>query len=429
MDRRNKRNEETDKKIEHRIKDRGDLKKVDDKNLKKSEGITHINLNLPYAECGDSLPKELTRQKTNRNVCLKNPNKHEQKLKYLISGTNEKDLLNKNNYNNKDKLPKSYPELRQRIRERYTVKLNSQGNKSEHISLYKTKKEVGSKVAELKPDRDKRDPFTQPTSNIAERPIKQMSEECTQTIEKSIHSSAASAKTTTDSKRDKLSDKNPEKTTIKKKRKPIIRTITSKNGPMRVYKAVHFVDNHSTTPLEISIPGSIVKKQQKVSKYTETNSLKLKPKVTVSKVSSTTKQSKASVKEEKLTKLAAVRKRAEKRREKNFKRRRSPACSIKELPSPPTEVARWAPASVDPQTMPYYEAWINTTLATISKISKQDKLAYEKQAKLLKSFQKALEERPPTPELYYLKFTDERYTGRIKIRQPNKNQKKQQIIT
>lgn len=83
--------------------------------------------------------------------------------------------------------------------------------------------------------------------------------------------------------------------------------------------------------------------------------------------------------------------------------------------SPPTEVARWAPSSVDKHTKPYYEAWVNTTLAAISKNKNRDKLLNDEKF-MLQSFRKAFE-RPETPELFYSNFADERYTGRIKITQ------------
>ncbi|KAJ8706506.1 hypothetical protein PYW07_012584 [Mythimna separata] len=285
-------------------------------------------------------------------------------------------------------------------------------------------KKDGSKKTALKTNRNKRDLPATPASVPAERPKKQLSEGSTQTVEKSIHSSAPSTKINGDSKSDRSCVKNAEKTVPKKKRKPVIRTITSKNGPVRIFKAVHFVDQHNTTPLEIKIPAPAIKKQQKISKYTETTSLKFKPKVIVSKNSSPKPST-----TEKLSKLAAVRKRAEKRRERSFKQGTQPSCNthLKEPPSPPTEVARWAPSSADPETIPYYEAWINTTLAAISKNPEQDKLAYEKrQAELLRSFEKILDERPPpSPELFYANCADEKYTGKIRFRQKDKRKKQQ----
>lgn len=234
----------------------------------------------------------------------------------------------------------------------------------------------------------------------AERIKKQLTEETTQTKEK-LRSPTPSGKT---ENREKKFEKNsPQKATAK--RKPMIKTIMSKNGSVRIYKAVTFVDQKRSppTPLEINIPCDPLKKH-KVSKFTDTNSLKLKSKPTVSRVS---------------VKPAVVRKKMERKRERKMKHVPSPDLSTGDMRSPPTEVARWAPACIDRHTKPYYEAWVNTTLAAISKCSKKDKLFFEKQRdSILQSFQRAIhEDRPQTPELFYENFADEKYTGRIKIRQ------------
>lgn len=271
------------------------------------------------------------------------------------------------------------------------------------------------------------------------RPQKHIPEETTQTKEKSKTSTTASNEIDNDKKRDRVPTRPDELSTKLKeenslvKRKPIVKTITSKTGPVRIFKAVTFVDQFNpTTPLEIKIPGRITKKKQKFSKYTETSPLKYKPKTTFSKDSSSTKpsiSSKQSNSQDKLTKLVSIRKRAERRRDSKFQNGRPSTSSFKEPPSPPTEVARWSSASVEPQTIPYYEAWIDTTPAAVSKITKQDKINYEKQVKLLKHFQQALQERPSSPDLFYAKCTDEKYTGRIRIRQSERSRRKQQDPT
>lgn len=231
-----------------------------------------------------------------------------------------------------------------------------------------------------------------------------MTEETTQTKEKlnSINSSISSGKSQVNN--EKKPDRGPEKIERNStRRKPMIKTIMSKNGSVRIYKAVTFVDQkHPPTPLEINIPGDSMKKQ-KVSKFTDTSSLKLRTAATVSR---------ASIKE----KPVAVRKKTERKRDRKNRHMPSPDISIRDNISPPTEVARWAPSSIDRYTKPYYEAWVNTTLAAISKSSKKDRLFYEKQRKcILESFQRALQERPISPELFYENFHDEKYTGRIKI--------------
>ncbi|CAD0207053.1 unnamed protein product [Chrysodeixis includens] len=234
---------------------------------------------------------------------------------------------------------------------------------------------------------------------LPERQKKQSTEETTQTKDKT-RSTTPSGKTES---KDKKLDKNPPQKTASK-RKPMIKTIMSKNGSVRIYKAVTFVDQKRSppTPLEINIPCDSIKKN-KVSKFTDTSSLKVKTKPTVSRES---------------TKAAVVRKK-DRRRDRRSRHVPSPDLSTGDMRSPPTEVARWAPACIDRHTKPYYEAWVNTTLAAISKCSKKDKLYFEKQRKsILQSFHRAiLEDRPQTPELFYANFADEKYTGRIKITQ------------
>lgn len=171
-------------------------------------------------------------------------------------------------------------------------------------------------------------------------------------------------------------------------RKPIIKTVTVKNDN-RVYKAVTFVDQKQHTPLQINIPNEYKKKAKVVN-------LKVKLKL-----------SKESIKEKPV-----------KRVKKHGKKRRvlSPELFMKGNASPPTEVAKWAPSCINHHTKPYYEAWVDTTLAAISKCSKKDKLYFEKQ-NIIQTFQRALLERPASPDLMYENYNDERYAGKIKVRQ------------
>ncbi|XP_022121093.2 uncharacterized protein LOC110997304 [Pieris rapae] len=166
-------------------------------------------------------------------------------------------------------------------------------------------------------------------------------------------------------------------------RRPVITTIRSKHDA-KVYKAVTFTDlkERETRPIEIKIP--IVKQKEKVKSCDKTTN-----------ISNSSKEKK-----------------------KKFRKKRSfpSPVFVKKGESPPTEVAKWAPSSVNKLTIPYYEAWIDTTLTAISKSSKKDRIL-EKQ-KLLKSFKKFLE-RPQTPDLIY-DHMDERYTGKIKIKQRHK---------
>lgn len=152
------------------------------------------------------------------------------------------------------------------------------------------------------------------------------------------------------------------------------------------------------TTLQIKIPN-VVKTVKNV-KTVETNTVK-RIKTTVSRVS---------IKEK-----TARKKTESKKKKASNDYGGSPDLSVR-MRSPPTEVAKWAPSSINRHTKPYYEAWVNTTLAAISKSSRKDKLFLEKQ-NILQSFQRALAERPETPELVYENFTDEKYTGRIKVKQ------------
>ncbi|XP_021197682.3 uncharacterized protein LOC110381644 [Helicoverpa armigera] len=400
MDKR-KRNEGSGKKD----KDRGELIKIIDKVIKKN----HETLQK-YPEGGDSDEKVLSNQKLEKmriNILVKKPTEREGKH---INDENRKNT-NMNRYGQ----DKSHPDvqLRKRIRDKYTLKLKSSANKSDHTNVVKKPEREngigncnssgnGSNIKVI-------NVVSEDCKPVVEQAEKQLAEETTQTRP----SAPSSAKTEIlDRKIDKnpsKQDKNSAKTDKSKpernsaKKKPMIKTIMCKNGSVKIYKAVTFVEpKRKLTPLEIKIPVDGARKQ-KVSKYTDTNSLKFKPRPS---------SSRCSIKE----KSVPVKKKIDKRRDRKFRYVPSPDGSMKDSQSPPTEVARWAPASIDQQTKPYYEAWVNTTLAAISKNSRNNRQFYEKQREFLLSFQKAFEE-PRTPELVYENFTDEKYTGRIKITQ------------
>ncbi|KAJ0169335.1 hypothetical protein K1T71_015219 [Dendrolimus kikuchii] len=186
---------------------------------------------------------------------------------------------------------------------------------------------------------------------------------------------------------------NVKKSEIEGKRKPIIKTITTKNDA-KVYKAVTFVDDKDTTPLQVNIPEI----KRRVSKII-TESMKTRVKNIVSKVS---------LKEKNVN-------RRKSRKRKQNKHVTSPEASIGKV-SPPTEVAKWAPSCINEHTKPYYEAWVNTTLTAIARDGGNDELMLEKQ-RIIESFKRALEDRPKTPELVYEDLLNEKYTGRITVRQ------------
>ncbi|CAG9790608.1 unnamed protein product [Diatraea saccharalis] len=180
-------------------------------------------------------------------------------------------------------------------------------------------------------------------------------------------------------------------------RRPVIKTITSKNDATKIYKAVTFVDRNKQKPtaIQVKLP------EYKTSK-TSNASAAIK------------KVSKESILQREVTSKPLPPKKT--RKKTKLKRLAESPESLVRGGSPPTEVAKWAPSSINKHTRPYYEAWVSTTLAAISKASKKDKLFLEKQH-ILETFQRALARRPETPDLIHENFNDERYTGRIKVRQ------------
>ncbi|XP_053622442.1 uncharacterized protein LOC128682017 isoform X2 [Plodia interpunctella] len=156
-------------------------------------------------------------------------------------------------------------------------------------------------------------------------------------------------------------------------RRPIIKTITSKDDKYKVFKAVKFVEKKAQpTQLQITMPTTIKKPK-------ETKSI----------------ATKSSVKEKR-------------KKETNAKPILSSDVAVK-IKSPPTEIAKWV--NVDHAKV-YYEAWVDTTLAAISKKVKEKN--FDKK-KLIKTFEKALAERPASPGIDYKLLLDEQYTGKIRV--------------
>ncbi|CAH0730913.1 unnamed protein product, partial [Brenthis ino] len=86
------------------------------------------------------------------------------------------------------------------------------------------------------------------------------------------------------------------------------------------------------------------------------------------------------------------------------KNRRLPSPVLTKKASPPTEVSKWSPYNRHMKS--YYEAWLN--FASIARNSSKSL------AKDVVKFQKELE-RLESPELVYESFTDEKFTGKIKV--------------
>ncbi|CAH2083672.1 unnamed protein product [Euphydryas editha] len=173
-------------------------------------------------------------------------------------------------------------------------------------------------------------------------------------------------------------------------RKPLIKTITDTDDVTKKYKVVTLAEQKPQKSIEIKLPNFENIKRTKIPKLIDKNEKKIE-KRTEEKLSSKTS-----------TKF-----------DKKFKHKRELASPTRSQDggSPPTEIAKWS-TNINDHTKPYYEAWINSTLAAMS--NKKERMYLEKQ-KILKSFKKALEQRSKSPELFYENFSDERFTGRIKI--------------
>ncbi|KAL0858517.1 hypothetical protein ABMA27_012379 [Loxostege sticticalis] len=345
------------------IADRGDLKKAE-KNAKKTADLdaNHAKTTV-QSDRGDSVRKIIKVDKLKLTVVIKNDDKAKnlerpsrENVKKIESST-VKPLLDE----------------KRKIREKYTLKPKNPLIVAPSIN----KKDEQPKLSNLFK------PAVSETKN-ARTPKK----------------ADTSKDKSDDSNESKQSDNTINARSAKKdsQRKPIIRTILTKNDTTKIYKAVTFVDQKKNKPtLQIKIPNEIAKNPKHLKSTESMDVKKITP--TLSGVSIKEKTS---------------RKKLE--RKKRGKRHiGSPPLPTK-VHDPPTEVAKWAPSSINRHTKPYYEAWVSTTLAAISKNSKKDKLFLEKQ-NLLQSFQRTLAERPETPELMYENFTDERYTGRIKVKQ------------
>ncbi|XP_063836401.1 RAD51-associated protein 1-like [Ostrinia nubilalis] len=340
--------------------DRGDLKKAERLPIKAINAVA--NDVKVHPDRGDSDRKIIKVEKPKLTVIVK---KEETKSRPT------ENLISKENVKKPDTDVNKIADDKRKIREKYTLKkspLQVIPNVMKKEELLKVGNNIKPTVTEVKNDRPPKKPSDVPK-------------------EKSDESNESKQSVTTNN------PKQEKKDTIQ--RKPIIRTIASKNDT-KVYKAVTFVDQKKNKPtLLLKIPNETVRNSKNLTE----GSVNLK-KITLSK---------ESIKEKPL-------KRKERRKkEKRSRRIASPVLSVKAR-SPPTEVAKWAPSSINRHTKPYYEAWVSTTLAAISKNSRRDKLFLEKQS-ILQSFQRALTERPETPELVYENFTDERYTGRIKVKQ------------
>lgn len=171
-------------------------------------------------------------------------------------------------------------------------------------------------------------------------------------------------------------------------KKPLIKTVTHTDDATKKYKAVTFTEQKPQKSIEIKIPNFENIKHTKIPKLVNKNKIENKIDKKVSNKRNT-------------------------KFDKKFKHKMefsSPTRS-QDGDSPPTEIAKWS-TDISEHTKPYYEAWINSTLAAIS--NKNERMYLEKQ-KIIKSFKKALEQRSKSPELLYENFADERFTGRIKI--------------
>ncbi|KAJ2941778.1 hypothetical protein O0L34_g10584 [Tuta absoluta] len=203
------------------------------------------------------------------------------------------------------------------------------------------------------------------------------------------------------------------------KRKPIIKTITAREGDSkRIYKSVSFVQQQSKVPLKIHTAPKTVRAARTRSPLRTGKNKHSSPHSQKSKHSdpshTDTICTDATSKVAHRNSLSSVQKLVMNRGCKS-KRRRIRYCSPEDTVAPPppvTEMAKWAPQSVNDHTKHYYEAWVNTTLAAIS--SDSEKMRREKEL-IVKQMQMKLEYQAAM-EKYDDDFSDEKYTGRIVIR-------------
>ncbi|CAB3242651.1 unnamed protein product [Arctia plantaginis] len=386
-----RRSEQNEKKIDVKVKDRGDSKtlapKFNNARLKKEEitpkmvypdgdsnkvsisqrpeknkiNMKPLKEDLRPAVAGDFKPPKL-------NVIMKTPMQENNKILETEDAKMERKTVAM------EAQKRAVLELK-RIRQKYALK-----GKTSSEPTHQVKRESPSKLTSVKSEM--KNSSIEPISKPQDSPQRKENDENCDTAAK-----------------DATEDVKKPKEGTKDKRKPLIKTIRGKNGCL---KAVTFVEQKTKrTVLDINIPNpATCTKVVNPCKYTDTRSLE-PPSVA------------PSIKE----KPAYNRKKSPRRRELKRVRRTADNSihDIRDARSPSTEVAKWAPSSVNQETKPYYEAWVNTRLTAISKYRKNDNwYLYDKA--FLKSLKKSME-RPPTPDLFYSNFADERYTGRIKIRQ------------
>ncbi|KAL4708899.1 hypothetical protein ACJJTC_001698 [Scirpophaga incertulas] len=165
------------------------------------------------------------------------------------------------------------------------------------------------------------------------------------------------------------------------RRRPVVKTVT-KTDDSKIYKEVSFVNEKAKLKtLHVNIPVTY------------------NPKTSATSTESNTAKTKANSKER--NRIKGVRKR-------NYVTSPDPCSRL----TPTTEVSKWTSPSAN--TKSFHEAWVKTTLEAMSRSKKNDKLYLEKK-QILGKFQRSLSERPTSPELY--DFNDERYTGRIRVKQ------------
>ncbi|XP_050360267.1 uncharacterized protein LOC126780053 isoform X1 [Nymphalis io] len=270
------------------------------------------------------------------------------------------------------------------------VKLNSRVTDLSVPSKPVEKKDVNIQDSEKKGDKDK----NSKTRNLLDRRYVTKSKNTLDTkdeINKDRSKARDDVKNIThESKPNVKMDKTPH--TINKT--PLIRTITDTNDATKIYKAVTFTETKPQKSMQIKIPDIVNVKKTYIPKLVNRHQRN--------------KIDNKNIVDEKITNKKNC------KLDKRIKHKREVISPIRERHgvSPPTEIAKWAPNSITDHTKPYYEAWINTTLAAMC--SKKDRLYLEKK-KIWKTFQKSLEQRPFSPELVYENYADERFTGKIRV--------------
>ncbi|XP_046975984.1 uncharacterized protein LOC124542096 [Vanessa cardui] len=307
--------------------------------------------------------------------------------------------LNKTNYNNKKISNKDIRFSKDRgdsyqlnSKEKIESKIQNLNSRLPHFSLPSKieKRDANTQDTEKKRDNDK----NSKTKNLLDRRYETKSRNIFD-IKDELNKDHSKARVDVKNiSRESKPNVKMDNTSHPANKRPLIKTITDTNDATKTYKAVTFTERKPQKAIKIKIPV--------VNNVRKTNIPKLINRHQRNKMD-TRNNFDENVNSKRNSKF-----------DKKIKHRREIVSPIRERygVSPPTEIAKWAPNTITDHTRPYYEAWINTTLSAIC--NKKDETYLEKK-KIWKTFQKSLEDGSFSPDLIYENFTDERFTGRIRV--------------